>query len=140
MDQKGSLVGFLLCKLAMTFAIIILFGGGVMMYLSFERAAQREKLEVVVRTVADTLREIDSIPGKVWIKREIPPLDKEFELLVIGTISGDQIIRIVAIGSENVERRVVLSNHVNSGEFTLKYKNPVKISLAKDERILLEMF
>lgn len=139
MDQRGSLEGFLFSKLGVAFAVIVLFGAVVMMHLSLGRAIQRERLEVIVRTVADELCMIDGMPGEVQIERELPTIGQRFDLVVIGAVGEKQIIRVIAVGTENVERDVILLNMVNHGEFTLRCKNPVKVRLIKDKQIFMEV-
>lgn len=139
MDQRGSLAGFLLSKLGVVFAVTALLGAVVMMHSSFERTAKREKLEVVARTVADELCMIDGMPGKVQIERELPALEQEFELVVVGTGGEGQVIRVIVDGREDVECEVMLLNRVNGGEFTLRCKNPAKVRLVKDEQIFMEV-
>lgn len=139
MDQRGSLTGFLLCKLGVMFAVTALLGAVVIMHSSFERTTRREKLEVAIRTVTDALRMIDGIPDEVQIERELPTLEQEFELVVIGTGGDEQVIRVIADGRENVERVAILLNWVNGGEFTLRCKNPAKVRLVKDEQIFMEV-
>ncbi len=139
MNQRGSLAGFLLCKLGVMFAVTALLGAVIMMHSSFERTARREKLEVAAQTVVDALCMIDGMPGEVQIERELPTLEQEFELAVIGTGGDEQVIRVIADGRENVECMVMLLNRVNDGEFTLRCKNPVKVRLVKDEQIFMEV-
>lgn len=139
MNQRGSLTGFLLCKLGVMFAVTALLGAVVIMHSSFERTARREKLEVAIRTVTDALYMIDGMPGEVQIERELPTLEQEFELVVIGTGGEEQVIRVIADGRENVERAVMLLNRVNGGEFTLRCKNPAEVRLVKDEQIFMEV-
>ena len=139
MDQQGSLAGFLLSKLGMAFAVIVLLGSVFMMHLSFERATQREKLEVIARTVADELCMIDGMPGEAQIERELPVLEQRFELVIIGVAGEGQIIRVIAVGTENVECDVALLNQVNRGGFVLRCENPVKVRLIKNEQIFMEV-
>ncbi|MEA1905161.1 MAG: hypothetical protein U9M97_04715, partial [Candidatus Hadarchaeota archaeon] len=85
------------------------------------------------------LRTIDGVPGKVQVERELPTLEQEFELVVVGTGGEEQVIRVIADGRENVECVAVILNRVNGGEFTLRCKNPAKVCLVKDEQILMEV-
>lgn len=139
MNQRGVLANFLLCKLGVAFAVVTLIGAAVVMSAGFERVTQREKLEAVAERAIDALEEIDGTHGKVWIERELPAVGQEFELKLTGTWDGAQVVRVAAIGEENLERVTVLSTEVNGGEFVLSCKNPTVIRLTKDGQISVEV-
>ena len=139
MDQHGALTSFLLCKLGVALAVATLIGAVATMSMSFERTAQREDLGEVVEHVIDALEEIDGTPGRVWIERDLPAVGKEFELVVTGAWDGAQIVRVGALGEENIERATVLLTAVNGGEFALSCRNPTRIQLTKDGQTGMEV-
>ena len=139
MNQRGALTSFLLCKLGIVFAVAALIGSATAMSASLDRTTQRDDLGEVAERVTEALEEIDSTPGKVWIERDLPSVGRDFDLVVVGSYSRTQFVRVRVGGEENIERSTLLSTAVNGGNFALSCRNPTKIRLTKDGQICLEV-
>lgn len=139
MDDRG-LAGFILCKIGVALAATALIGAVFSMYAGFGRVSGREELERVADTIESAINTLDSLPGEVEMRRNLPELTRQFEVMMTGQrIDEGQIVRVRVIAETEVERLLVLSSEVNGGEFALAVKNPGEIRLTKSSSVLMEL-
>jgi hypothetical protein len=80
------------------------------------------------------------MPYEVKLVQGLPYLQKEFEVIIFATIkNGAQIIRVLVVGWENVERVIATANEINEGNFTLSSHNPKIVCLHKVDEVKLEL-
>ncbi len=140
MDQRGLLADFLVCKIGVALAALALLGAVLTMSSGFERTAEREDLAMLADTIAGAIRTAESMPGEVELRRALPTLARQTEVVIIGEFSeGVQVIRIVVGSGERVERTLMLRHEVNGGEFSLSHESPSAIRLSKAGEIRLEL-
>ena len=138
MNQRGLLTNFLICKVGVALAALLLVSAVLGMSGSFARVTERDDFERVANSIGCALRTIDGIPGEVQLERKLPSTGRIFGLTITGTYSnGAQVIRIGVGG--RVERVVMLAKQVNGGEFKLSHKSPTAIRLTKTDQIHLEL-
>lgn len=139
MNERGLMTGFVISKLGIAFACIILFLSATSIYHKSDRAIQRRKYHHIVRIVAMTLREADSTPGIVDINRELPSPESTYTLSIEGNVSDSQVVRIGAGPMNGIQQTIFVSRKVNGGKFSIEKKNPSEVLISKDNRILLEI-
>ncbi|KUO41364.1 MAG: hypothetical protein AVW06_04580 [Hadesarchaea archaeon DG-33-1] len=99
MDERALLINFLVCKIGVALAAITLIGAVLAMSSSFERTVKRDELKTVADTLVQAVRAIDSLPGEVWIARELPTVEQQFWIDIVGTYDNIQIVRMTIVGS-----------------------------------------
>jgi hypothetical protein len=110
------------------------------MSLSLERVSERDELAVVADELTRAISTVDGMPYEVKLVQGLPYLQKEFEVTIFGTIkNGAQIIRVLVVGWENVERVIATANEINEGNFTLSSYNPKIVRLHKVDEVKLEL-
>ncbi len=140
MNERGLLTSFLVCKVGVTLAAMVLLCAVFSMYAGIGRVAEREDLAQVADAVAGAIEAADSIPGEMEMRRSLPAIPQQFELVVTGEQGcGVEVVRVRVIAEEEVERVLMLMNPVNGGEFTLAAKNPSEIHLVKSDAIQMEV-
>ena len=139
MDERALLINFLVCKIGVALAAITLIGAVLAMSSSFERTVKRDELKTVADTLVQAVRAIDSLPGEVWIARELPTVEQQFWIDIVGTYDNIQIVRMTIVGKSRTERVAILRNKLNGGEFELSCDSPTFIRLAKVGEIHLEL-
>lgn len=140
MDDRGLISGFIVCKIGVALAALVFLGAILSMYSSMERLAGREELEQAAGAIASAIEAADSMPGEVEMWLGLPAISQEFEVLVVGERNGEvQMICMRVVAGPEVERVLVLSSQVNSGEFKLTVKNPRQVHLRKAGTIQLEL-
>jgi len=139
MDERGLFMDFLVCKVGMALAAIALVGAALAMSSSFERTAERDELAEVADTIVQSIRAIDGLPGEVRITRELPSVERQFGVDIVGTHDGTQVVRVIVDGQSRVERVVMLRNKLNGGEFGLSRDSPTFVRLTKVDEIRLEL-
>lgn len=139
MDERALLIDFLVCKIGVALAAITLIGAALAMSSSFERTAEQDELTTVADTLVQAVRAIDGMPGEVWITRELPTVEQQFWINIVGTYDDIQAVRVTIVGKSHVERVVMLRNKLNGGEFELSYDSPTFIRLTKVGEIYLEL-
>ena len=91
-------------------------------------------------TIAGAIRTAERMPGEVELRRVLPALAQQTEVVIIGEFrEGIQVIRIVVGSGERVERTLMLDHEINSGEFSLSHESPSVIHLSKAGGIRLEL-
>ncbi|MFQ6129622.1 MAG: hypothetical protein ACE5OT_02285 [Candidatus Hadarchaeaceae archaeon] len=140
MDQHGLLADFLVCKIGVAFAALTLLGAVLTMSSGFKRTAEREDLAILADTIAGAIRTVERMPGEVELRKALPALAHQSEVVITGEFSeGTQIIHIVIDSGELVERTLMLNHEVNGGEFSLSLESPTVIRLSKAGEIRLEL-
>lgn len=140
MNDRGVLASFLVCKIGVALAALAFLGVALSMYASIGRLAEREDLTQLADAIAGAVEATDSLPGEAEMRRSLPAVPKQFEVVVTGERGSEvQVIRVHVIAEEKVERVLMLTNQVNGGEFTLTVKNPRGIHLRKADAIQLEL-
>ncbi len=140
MDQSGLLADFLVCKIGVALAALALLGAVLTMSSGFMRTAEREDLAMLADTIAGAIRTAERMPGEFELRRVLPVLAQQTEVMIIGEFSeGIQVIRIVVGPGERVERNLILDHEVNGGEFSLSHESPSVIRLSKAGGIRLEL-
>lgn len=139
MKERGLLSGFLLSKTGVALAIFFLIGSVLAVYSGFTRETRRGEFKAVLDSVILNLREVDSLPGKVRLDRDIPVVKKSYRLVVTGEYHDYQLIKLQIQSVENFQRTVFLSSKVNGGNFQVERKNPRKIVLSKYNQISMEV-
>ena len=140
MDQRGLLADFLVCKIGAALAALALLGAVLTMSSGFKRTAESEDLAMLADTIAGAIRTAERMPGEVELRRVLPALAKQTEVVIIGELrKGIQVIHIVVGSGERVERTLMLDHEVNSGEFSLSHESPSVIRLSKAGGIRLEL-
>lgn len=139
MDKRGLFVSFLVCKVGIALAVIALIGAALAMSSSFERTAERDELTAVADALTQAIRTIDGVPGEVQIVRELPTVEQQFWVDIVGTYDGTQIVHMTVAGQSQVERVIVLKNKLNGGEFELSCDNPTFVRLTKISEVCFEL-
>ncbi len=139
MDERALLINFLVCKIGVALAAITLIGAALAMSSSFERTVKRDELKTVADTLVQAVRAIDSLPGEVWIARELPTVEQQFWIDIVGTYDNIQIVRMTIVGKSRTERVAILRNKLNGGEFELSCDSPTFIRLTKVGEMHLEL-
>ena len=140
MNQDGLLTDFLVCKIGVALAALALLGAVLTMSSGFRRTAEREDLAMLADTIAGAIRTAERMPGEVELRRVLPVLSQQTEVVIIGEFSkGMQIIHIAVDSGERVERTLMLDHEVNGGEFSLSHESPSVIRLSKVGGIRLEL-
>ncbi len=138
MDDRGLLTSFLICKIGVALAALAFLGIILSMQAGVGRLAEREDLTQVADAIAGAIKAIDSLPGEAEMRRDLPAISQQFEVVVTGgRDNGAQVLRVHVIADGEVERVLALTNQVNEGEFTLTMKNPSTIHLTKAGAIQL---
>jgi len=139
-DQRGLLTDFLVCKIGIALAALTLLGAVLTMSSGFKRATEREDLAMLADTISWAIRAAERMPGEVELRKVLPALAQQTEVVIIGEFSdGIQVIHIVVGSGERVERTLMLDHEANGGEFSLSHKNPSVIRLSKADGIRLEL-
>ena len=140
MDQRGFLTDFLVCKIGVALAALTLLGAVLTMSSGFKRTTEREDLAMLADTISWTIRTAERMPGEVELRKVLPTLARQTEVVITGEFrEGMQIISIVVGSGEQVERTLMLDHEVNGGEFSLCHKSPSVIRLCKAGGIRLEL-
>lgn len=139
MNDRALMSGFLMSKLGIALAAILLIGSTASMYVSFGRTTRQEKLNSVAEAVTTNLRRADSLPGEVRLERELPSVKRTFKLVLSGTNQDHQAVRVQIQAMENFQRTIFLNREVNDGEFRIVRKNPQKIIITKSDQISVEV-
>lgn len=140
MDQDGLLADFLVCKIGAALAALALLSAVLTMSSGFMHTAEREDLAMLADTIAGAIRTAERMPGEFELRRVLPVLAQQTEVVIIGEFSdGIQVIRIVVGLGERVERTLMLVHEVNGGEFSLSHESPSVIRLSKAGGIRLEL-
>lgn len=139
MKEKGALTNFLIMKLGVLIAVIILLGASITMYDSLKHNNQREKLKESSKFVIKTIHEAECLPGKVQLDRKLPEISESYEIIISGFIKDCQIVQVSIVGSENLSKTTLLNKKVNGGKFNIREKNPEKIKISKNESISLKV-
>ena len=140
MNQRGLLADFLMCKIGVALAALALLGAVLTMSSGFKRVTEREDLAMLADTIAGAIRTVESMPGEVELRKALPALTQQSEVVITGEFSeGIQIIRIVVDSGERVERTLMLNHEVNGGEFSLGLESPTVIRLSKAGEGRLEL-
>lgn len=140
MKQRGSIAGFLIGKLAVFIAVALLFCSITTSYRRINRTTERKKIDKVMETLVKNLREVDSLPGQIRIERNLPPLSKPYKLILSGNYRDYQIVRIQVQTQERFQRIITLRKIVCNGKFRIERENPERFTIAKSDRIQLEVF
>lgn len=139
MNERALLIDFLVCKTGVALAAITLIGAVLAMSSSFERTTERDELTTVADTFVQAVRAIDGMLGEVRITRELPTVERQFWVDIVGTYDGIQVVRVTIVGKGHIERVVMLRNKINGGEFELSCDSPTFIRLTKVGEIYLEL-
>jgi hypothetical protein len=139
MDKHGLFISFLVCKVGMAIAAITLIGAALAISSSFERTAERDELTTVADAIAQAIRTIDGMPGEVQIVRELPTVEQQFWVNIVGIYDGTQVVHMIVAGQSQVERVVMLRNKLNGGEFELSCDSPTFVHLTKIDEVSLEL-
>lgn len=139
MDERGSLTGFLTSKLGVALTAISLIGAGIAMYGSFERTMQGEQLNAIANSTAAAFQTVCALPGRVYLRRELPSIDQSYKITISGSYENYQIIRILVKRRENVSRTLFIEEKVNGGNFNLERRSPKKIRITKSGQISVEV-
>jgi len=126
-------------KVGAGFVALALVGAMLVTNVGFTKEAGRGELEAVVDEIARALAEVDGLQSEVRLVLELPRVGSPFELVISGTRENIQIIRISARSNRQVERRLLLTDEVNQGNFELKATSPSLITILKRGRITLEL-
>jgi hypothetical protein len=139
-DDRGLLTSFLICKIGVALAALAFLGIILSMQAGVGRLTEREDLAQVADAIGGAIKAIDSLPGEAEMRRDLPAISQQFEMIVTGERdNGVQVLRVHVIADGEVERVLALTNQVNEGEFTLAMKNPSIIHLKKAGAIQLEL-
>jgi len=110
------------------------------MQASVGRLSEREDLTQLADAIAGAIKEIDHLPGEAEMRRDLPTISQQLDVVVTGERdNGAQVLRVHVIADGEVERIIAITNQVNEGEFTLMMKNPSIIRLTKAGTIRLEL-
>lgn len=140
MEEHGVLAGFFVCKVGVALSVFAFLGAALAMGASVERLSEREDIAQLADAIAGATMAIDSLPGKAEIRRDLPALSQQFDVVVVGeTVGNLQIVHIRVVAEEELERVIILTTKVNGGEFTLAAKNPRAVHLTKVDKIQLEL-
>lgn len=139
MGERGLLIDFLICKIGVALAAITLIGAALAMSLSFKRTVERDELTTVADTLVQAVRAIDGMPCEVWITHELPTVEQQFLINIVGTYDDMQAVRVTIVGKNHVERVAMLRNKLNGGKFELSCDSPTFIRLTKASEIYLEL-
>lgn len=139
LGQGGALDGFLVGKLGVALAALVLLGAALGMSSSFRRAEEMGEFAMVAEAIADAIQEAERLPGEVKMRKELPAIPHA-KVTILGERDGGlQVIRVTVESNDRVERILVLATRVNDGKFTLSRENPSTILLHKSNEILLEL-
>lgn len=139
MKEYGTISGFLLSKLNLGLAVLLLISSVLTLQKGLDRKQRRRKLDQVAEIIGDQLRKIDSLPGEAKLERKLPSLEKSYELEITGSNGKMQSVKILAKGEENARRILYLSQKVNGGKFRISKKDPRKIAIKKSDQISIEL-
>ncbi len=139
MNRRGSIACFMVCKIGIVLAVVVLIGAVINMASSIDREAHREEMIETAKIILGALEEADSIPGKVSIERELPGSPRNMSIVLEGERGPSQLVRVRIEGLENIARHTVLSAIVNNGSFSLRVNNPSRLRLLKESFILMEL-
>jgi len=138
-DGRGLFLDFLVCKVGVALAAIALICAVLVMSSSSGRTVERDEMTAVADTMAQAIRAIDRIPGEVQITSELPSVDFQFGVNIVGTYDNVQVVRVIVDGQSRVERVVMLREKLNGGRFELSCDSPKLVRLAKVDEISLEL-
>ncbi|RLG56470.1 MAG: hypothetical protein DRN83_04005 [Hadesarchaea archaeon] len=140
MNDRGLLADFLVCKVGVALAAFAFIGVVLSMHASFGHLSEREKMAQLTDVITDTIGAVDFMPGETELRRQLPLVSTESEVVVTGRRNGDfQVVCVHVFGDAKVERVLMLTNRVNGGEFKLSVDNPREIHLKKSGMIQLEL-
>ncbi|MEM3420783.1 MAG: hypothetical protein QXT02_03970 [Candidatus Hadarchaeum sp.] len=140
MERNGSSVVFLLGKVGIGFAAIAFIGFALAIGSAAGRLTDREDLELIAKTLTNTIEKIADFPGETECYRELPQVAKEVEVSITGElIDGLQMISVQLISVDKIERSLVLSSTVNNGNFHLSMRSPQGIIIRKSDVVELEL-
>lgn len=136
MDKYGF-IDFLSCKIGMMFVAISFLGIALATFSFLSHAAEREKLCEVASAIGQSISMAEGLPGKVKIAYKLPNLSSPFEVSLTGELRGRmQLIRVLVVAEEKVERVFLAGHEINGGRFELTCKNPSSIQIEKDGDVI----
>jgi len=140
LNERGSISIFLVCKVGVALAVLLLMGAALASYSSAQRTAEREELEIVADSIIGAIRTADSLPGEVRLERRLPNTEQQFEVELLGSYTGNfQSIRVRVFAKESVEKTLVLAHRLNGGTFEIRCSAPAMLRLQKSDSISLEL-
>ncbi len=137
MNEDGAISGFILSKVGVIVAVAVILGSALTFYGRFQRTTREERLGNVLETVSATLREADSLPGRVELRRDLPSVEGTYRLFVSDDHQENGLVEIGIFGSEDLKSRLFLLRDLSS-EWIL-VKNPGQITVKKSKRISVEV-
>ena len=134
--ERGVLLEFLACKLALVLFALALLGAILGMTAGFSRTSEQAELRAVVDEVARAIWVADELPLELELRHELPSISQDFKLLLTGTWDGHQT---VLISAGNRAQELELTSRVNGGDFKLEVRNPRLLTLVKAKEIELRL-
>lgn len=130
----------MLSKLGVALFVICLITSCITLKGTLKRNTELEDLTTITKSVAATIKTTQGLPGRVDLKRELPPTHQTYSIRISGSYENFQKICILAKGTtENVLCVVFIGKIVNNGNFKIERKNPSEILIKKSEQISLEV-
>lgn len=128
---------FLSCKIGTMFAAMSLLGIALATFSFSLHALEREELYGVANAIGQSISMAEGLPGKVKITHKLPTLSSPFEVSLTGEPRGRmQLIRVLVVAEEKVERVFLTGYEINGGWFELTRENPSSIQIEKDGDVI----